>query len=524
MPERTSYEPGTPCWVDLSTPDMEGAKRFYGGLFGWEAEEAGPVEETGGYCFFVLRGHSVAGLGPIMGEGQPPAWTTYFAADDADGVAERARTAGAQPMMDPMDVMQAGRMVVLAHPAAGFLGAWQPGNFSGAELVNEPGTVTWNELLTRDVDGAKRFLEAVFGVSFEEQAMGDMTYTVIKVGENSVAGMMPMPPEAPDDVPAYWQTYFAVEDCDGAVARTQELGRIADDARDGRAGGRAVRGGHRSVRCAVHRDRERSRRELRSAPGGDAVAADGVLHRYAEVRDPRPSRLDFGGIVAAEDVVVLLALRIGADHREVLIGVGAPMPGAGGQDDHVAGLDLERPPLRAAELDRGVAADHGEHLVRRRVEVVEVEDPVDPRAAPAAGREELLGLRGARHRGGDVPIEEHREARVVRNAVAGRRVPGLQVHVQCNTRTVDRPSPERMLGSMTGDDIGLIGPDEIAYRLELTPAELKVTYNALSSMLNDFGHDEHDVHQILRGILSKLPPRESIDSIDLRLPRGRPRL
>jgi hypothetical protein len=72
---------------------------------------------------------------------------------------------------------------------------------------------------------------------------------------------------------------------------------------------------------------------------------------------------------------------------------------------------------------------------------------------------------------------------------------------------------------MATDDIGLIGADEVAYRLELTPGELKVTYSALKSMLDDFGHNEHDVQQILRSVLAKLPPRESIDSIDLGLPR-----
>ena len=77
---------------------------------------------------------------------------------------------------------------------------------------------------------------------------------------------------------------------------------------------------------------------------------------------------------------------------------------------------------------------------------------------------------------------------------------------------------------MTTDDIGLIGPDEIAYRLELTPAELKVTYNALKTLLNDFGHDEYDVQRIIRSIIAKLPSPESIESIDLRLPKGRPRL
>ena len=74
------------------------------------------------------------------------------------------------------------------------------------------------------------------------------------------------------------------------------------------------------------------------------------------------------------------------------------------------------------------------------------------------------------------------------------------------------------------EDTDLIGPDDIAYRLELTPRELKVTHTALRTLLNDLGHDENDVQQIVRAVLDKLPPAESIESIDLRLPRGRPRL
>jgi predicted enzyme related to lactoylglutathione lyase len=98
MPERTHYDPGTPSWVDLATPDPEAAKRFYGELFGWEAAEAGPVEETGGYAFFTLNGRNVAGVGALQDPSQPPAWSTYVSTDDADALVERARVAGTVAM------------------------------------------------------------------------------------------------------------------------------------------------------------------------------------------------------------------------------------------------------------------------------------------------------------------------------------------------------------------------------------------------------------------------------------------
>lgn len=224
MPERTSYEPGTPSWVDLSTPDPAGAKRFYGELFGWDAQDAGPVEETGGYAMFLLDGKPVAGVGPTQGEGQPPAWSTYVATDDADAVAERARAAGAQVLMEPMDVMDAGRLAFFAHPAGGTIGVWQAGRHTGAAVVNEPGTVTWNELQTRDTEAGKRFGEAVFGWTANDADMNGFTYTVFNLGDRGIAGMVAMPPGVPDEVPAFWLTYFAVEDADDALRRITELG------------------------------------------------------------------------------------------------------------------------------------------------------------------------------------------------------------------------------------------------------------------------------------------------------------
>jgi uncharacterized protein len=224
MTERTSYEPGVPSWVDVSSPDTNASATFYGGLFGWEVQSAGPVEETGGYGMFTLRGKQVAGIGPIMQEGQPPVWSTYVATDDADAAAARAAEAGATVLAEPMDVMDAGRMAVFAHPAAGVLGVWQAGRHTGAELVNEPGALNWNELQTHDIDGAKAFCGAVFGWRPDDQDFGGLVYTVFNVGDSGVAGAMPMPSQVPEGTPAFWMTYFTVADCDESVAKVEELG------------------------------------------------------------------------------------------------------------------------------------------------------------------------------------------------------------------------------------------------------------------------------------------------------------
>ncbi len=156
MPRIDSYSPGTPSWVDLASPDVEASVAFYGGLFGWEAPELAP--EAGGYRTFELGGVAVAGCGPIMMEGQPPAWLTYVSVDDADGAVARITEAGGTVYVQPMDVLDVGRMAVFADPTGGACAVWQAKAHIGAGLVNEPGALVWNELATRDTESCHRLL------------------------------------------------------------------------------------------------------------------------------------------------------------------------------------------------------------------------------------------------------------------------------------------------------------------------------------------------------------------------------
>lgn len=225
MSERTSYVPGTPSWVDLGTPDVDAAAEFYTGLFGWEVPPTEDVEQTGGYRRATKGGADVAGMMPLMQEGQPPAWSTYISVEDADATAAAVKEAGGAVYAEPMDVMDLGRMAIFADPSGAVFGIWQPGTFPGAGRVNEPGAVSWNELNTRDPDGAKAFYGAVFGWSFDDHDMGEMgTYTEWKLGEDPIGGMMDMRGRVPDEVPAHWLVYFAVADTDAAVEKVKELG------------------------------------------------------------------------------------------------------------------------------------------------------------------------------------------------------------------------------------------------------------------------------------------------------------
>lgn len=225
MPEFTSYPSGTFSWVDHGAKDIAASNSFYSTLFGLVAEDQG--EEAGHYTILRKAGKAVAGNMGIMTEGQPSAWTSYVSVDDADKTVEVATKAGATVFVEPMDVMDIGRMAVFADPTGAAIGLWQPKTFIGSELANEAGTFCWNELNTRDVPAAKAFYSEVFGWTPNDMDMDGMTYTEWKIGDRSIGGMMPMPDMVPAEVPAHWLVYFGTDDTDATVAKATGLGAAA---------------------------------------------------------------------------------------------------------------------------------------------------------------------------------------------------------------------------------------------------------------------------------------------------------
>jgi len=220
--EMTSYKPGTPSWVDLGSPNADESIAFYSGVFGWEIPEGPP--EAGGYRMCLLHGKPVAGLGPQMQPDIPPYWTTYVSVSDVDATVKTVESAGGQVMMPSMDVLTAGRMAVFADPTGAPFSVWQPGDHIGSSYANEPGSVSWNELATRNSDQAIVFYSDVFGWTADAQPMGDMPYTVWMLDGNPVGGMMPMGDMFPPEVPPHWSVYFAVENTDATVAKITSLG------------------------------------------------------------------------------------------------------------------------------------------------------------------------------------------------------------------------------------------------------------------------------------------------------------
>jgi len=222
MPTMTKYDPGTPCWVELATTDLDAAKKFYGDVLGWSDYETGG-EETGFYTTPKIDGKRVCGMmGHDASAGVPPHWGTYVSVPDAEATAKKAKDLGATVLVEPMDVMDLGRMVVMMDPEGAAISAWQPKQHIGAEIHTEPGAWCWNELYSKDPDKAKEFYKGLFGWG-SHSSTEPMEYTEFQVGDRTIGGMMKLT-EQMGPMPPNWLVYFDVEDTPATIEKVNKAG------------------------------------------------------------------------------------------------------------------------------------------------------------------------------------------------------------------------------------------------------------------------------------------------------------
>ncbi|MFI7382237.1 VOC family protein [Streptomyces sp. NPDC049813] len=223
----TDFVHGAPTWLDLGTPDLDGAVAFYGGVFGWQFRPGGA--ETGGYGMFLLDGRTVAGGMTVTADQGAPAWTVYFGSADADATAKAAEQAGGTALLQPMDVLDQGRMAILADPTGASFGLWQPGQHRGFGHVTQDGGLNWVELYTPDVAAAREFYGSALGWgTFDVEFPGGSYTTVNPAGQDENAmfgGIVPLdadPAEA--QAGPHWTPYIHVPDVDAAAEAAQRLG------------------------------------------------------------------------------------------------------------------------------------------------------------------------------------------------------------------------------------------------------------------------------------------------------------
>lgn len=213
---------GHPSWFDLMTPDVGAVTDFYRQLFGWSYRDSGP--DFGNYHMALTQERNAAGIGePPEGSDAPPAWTVYYATDDADATTARAAELGATVLSEPFEVPGQGRMSIVQDPTGAVFGLWQPLGHIGAGIADAHGAMTWCEVNTRDAERALAFYCDLFDATSQPLDAGGSTYHMLRKGDTSVGGILQMD-ENWEGVPAHWMPYFSVDDVEGAVRTAEEAG------------------------------------------------------------------------------------------------------------------------------------------------------------------------------------------------------------------------------------------------------------------------------------------------------------
>ncbi len=216
MGRRDRYEPGVPCWADVSVDDLDAGRAFYSALFGWEPDIS-DVPDAGGYTNFRLDGLTVAGLGPKTGGPMPDAWSVAVATDDVERSLATAADAGGEVVVGAAEIPTKGTFGMVADPNGAFIGLWKGAGHIGAEIVNVPNTFVWNELATPDVESSVAFYSTMFGWQVEEHDGGGI---FTDGAGKTLCGVHP----AGEGEPPFWTIWFAVHDCDATVAQVLDRG------------------------------------------------------------------------------------------------------------------------------------------------------------------------------------------------------------------------------------------------------------------------------------------------------------
>ena len=220
-PEPTDeYHPGKFVWYDLLTEDLDRAKRFYGGLFGWEFE----ADTDDDYVSILHRGRPIAGIALVRRQENISVaqWVSWLSVTDVDVAAERARAAGADIVREPRELQGRGRFAVITDPQGALFAVVR--SSSGDPTDGEPayGTWFWTELWTSDVPGAASFYQDFTQwrrTTAEEAVLED--YIVFERDDSPRAGVIEIEWEG---VRPHWLPYIRVRDPAAIAARVESLG------------------------------------------------------------------------------------------------------------------------------------------------------------------------------------------------------------------------------------------------------------------------------------------------------------
>ncbi|HME69263.1 MAG TPA: VOC family protein [Myxococcota bacterium] len=212
-------------WADLITPDLAGAKRFYGGLFGWTFQDI-HIWDTD-YSIALLDGAPVGGLVQRTirpDERRQPAWLTFISVPDVDEAERIALAHGGKVLSQPRTFAQRGRQAVFADPQGAVYAVLQSSSGDPQDELAVPGEWIWSSLVTPDPDTAAAFYQAVFGYEVFALPSDDGSEHVLLATDNYArASANALPPKAAN-LPPHWLNFVRVTSTTAAVAKVEALG------------------------------------------------------------------------------------------------------------------------------------------------------------------------------------------------------------------------------------------------------------------------------------------------------------
>jgi uncharacterized protein len=219
MTEMTKFPPGVFCWTELATSDWKAARKFYGSLFGWTADERSMGPDQPPYVMLQKNGKNVCAL--YENKKAAPAWLSYVSVASADESAKKAKSLGAKLLQEPFDVMDVGRMASVQDPQGAKFAVWQAKKHKGADIINELGAMCWNELYTPDPEASRKFYTGLFNWKYKISP----EYTEANAGDVGTGGMIQIDEEMKGmGIQPHWMPYFAVADVDGDAKKAKSLG------------------------------------------------------------------------------------------------------------------------------------------------------------------------------------------------------------------------------------------------------------------------------------------------------------
>jgi predicted enzyme related to lactoylglutathione lyase len=242
------------CWYELTTPDVDAAKRFYTRFTGW-----GTQAFDKNYNMFTAGGVPVAGIFQLNSEmranGIPPNWMPYVESDNVDDTVAKAKSLGGKVMAGPDDIPGTGRFAVMRDPQGATFGVYRSSGPSGGwDGKNVVGRFSWHELMTSDYQKAFDFYSALFGwnrTTSMDMGGGNM-YQVFGQGEAQYGGMFNKMPGM-ESMPPFWLVYIHVDDVAKAVAIATKNGAFIQRERQEIPGGTiAILGDSTGAGFALH--------------------------------------------------------------------------------------------------------------------------------------------------------------------------------------------------------------------------------------------------------------------------------